>query len=211
MTRPFYRLNFVLLAMALGCSTLGAAHAADEAVDPHAHHKHMMEPAADGVKTKTVAYKNPAVKLMRSDGKTVDLASELNDGRPVILNFIFTTCTAICPVMSHTFAEVQKKLGGESKKVHMVSISIDPEQDTPARLQEYATRYQSGPQWNFYTGSAVASIAAQKAFDAFRGDKMNHEPLTLMRKAPGQAWLRIEGLASPDDLMKQYQGLLASK
>jgi len=52
----------------------------------------------------------------------------------VLLNFIFTTCSSICPLMSRTLEEFQRKLGSEAARVHLMSISIDPEQDTPARL-----------------------------------------------------------------------------
>jgi len=68
--------------------------------------------------------------------------------------------------MSQTFAEVQRKLGDEP--VHLISVSIDPEQDTPARLCEYARKFSAGPHWTFYAGTLEASIAAQKAFGAYR-------------------------------------------
>ena len=47
-------------------------------------------------------------KLMRDDGKNVTLIDELNDGRPVVLNFIYTTCTGICPLASHIFSQLQQ-------------------------------------------------------------------------------------------------------
>ena len=83
--------------------------------------------------------------------------------------------------MSATFAQVQRELGEDSNEVLMVSVSIDPEQDTPAELAAYAERFHAGPQWTFLTGSLEDSIAVQTAFDAYRGDKMNHTPLTLLR------------------------------
>ena len=96
---------------------------AGQGVEPHQ--------GAAATRRSTADYKVPPVKLVRDDGKTVSLADELNDERPVIMNFIFTTCTAICPVMSRVFSQLQSKLGDDRDKVHMVSISIDPEQDTP--------------------------------------------------------------------------------
>ncbi len=197
-------------ALSLGVQTVRAA---DSPMDPHAHHHHMMHAGSTTTATtaKTVDYKVPSIKLVRADGRAVDLATELSDPRAVLMNFIFTSCTTICPVMSHVFTSVQQKLGVDSAKLHMVSISIDPEHDTPARLKDYAVRYGAGAQWNFYTGTAANSIAAQKAFAAFRGDKMNHEPLTLFRKAPGQPWLRIEGLASAEDLVGHYRTLMATR
>jgi len=156
-------------------------------------------------------YAVPAVKLVREDGKVVSLPEEMNDGRPIVLNFIFTTCTSICPVMSTAFAQFERRLGADAGKVHLMSISIDPEQDTPARLLEYARRYHAGPEWQHYTGTLAASTTVQRAFDVYRGGKGNHPVLTLMRSAPGKPWLRIEGFVTSDDLVHDYRELVAAR
>src|SRR5205823_5122572 len=83
----------------------------------------------------------PAATLVRADGQRVSLPHELDDGRPVLLNFIFTTCSSTCPLTSRTLEEFQDKLGPEAARVHLMSISIDPEQDTPSRLAEYARKF----------------------------------------------------------------------
>lgn len=158
-----------------------------------------------------VDYNVPQVNLVRQDGKTVLLTQELNDGRPVILNFIYTTCTTVCPMTSQTFSQLQTALGSDKYKVHLVSISIDPEEDTPARLQKYAKKFGADSEWNHYTGSVEASIATQRAFDVYRGDKMNHNPVTLLRGAPGKPWLRIDGFSSSVDLLNAYRNLIAAR
>jgi protein SCO1 len=158
----------------------------------------------------TVSYQAPDVKLVRQDGSSVSLPRELDDGRPVLLNFIFTTCSSICPLVSRTLEEFQHKLGPEAAHVHLMSISVDPEQDTPARLSEYARKFHAGPEWQYYTGTVAASIAAQRAFDVYRGEKMSHTPVTLIRAAPGKPWLRIEGFVTPDELVGEYHKLLES-
>lgn len=179
-----------------------------DADDSHAQHQHMMK---DEAKRSMAHYELPEVRLVREDGKSVSLPEELDDGRPVIMNFIFTSCTAICPVSTRIFSVLQDGLGSERDKVHMVSISIDPEQDTPSALKKYADKYGAGPTWHFYTGTASASVAAQRAFDVYRGDKMNHTPVTLLRAAPGRPWLRIDGFASADELLRDYRVMIALK
>jgi protein SCO1/2 len=166
---------------------------------------------ATSISTSTVSYQAPAVTLIRQDGTNVSLAHELDDGRAVLLNFIFTTCSGICPLASQTFAEFARKLGPDAVEVHLMSISIDPEQDTPARLRQYASKFHAGPGWHHYTGTLAASVAAQRAFDVYRGEKMSHTPVTLMRLAPGQPWLRIEGFVTPDELVHDYRRLRASR
>ena len=175
--------------------------------DAHAHH-HMVMPETS---RRVAEYTVPPIRLVRDDGKTVSLPEELNDGRPVVLSFVYTTCTTVCPVTSQTLAQLQRQLGPDRDRVHLVSISIDPEQDTPARLAAYARRFGAGPAWQHYTGTLSASIATQRAFDAYRGDKMNHAPVTLLRAAPGQSWIRIEGFATANDLLAEVRGMLISR
>jgi protein SCO1/2 len=163
----------------------------------------------DGYARKMANYEVPDVKLLDADGAGVQLRSSLDD-KPVILNFIFTSCGAICPVMSNTFSQVQAALGPERDAVRMVSISIDPEHDTPAALKAYAGKYGAGPQWQMLTGSLDGSIAVQRAFDIYRGDKMNHQPATFLRARAGQPWVRLDGFASAADILREYRQLTAN-
>jgi protein SCO1/2 len=168
--------------------------------DMHAHH----HPGNDAdVRRSEARYVIPSVTLVRDDGKSVALPAELDDGRPVVLNFIYTSCTTICPLSSQIFQQFQEDLGSGAESVHLVSISIDPEQDTPARLRAYAAQYHAARGWDHYSGTTAAIIAVQKAFNAYRGDKMSHTPLTLMRAAPGKPWLRFDGFARADDLLAE--------
>lgn len=200
--RCWFQATSVAAVLTLAC----AARAAD---DEHAHHHHAAKADA-GYKRQLATYRVPDLALLRSDGSAVTMTSELDDGRPVVLNFIFTTCTAVCPVLTQSLAEFRRKLGADAATTHLVSISIDPLHDTPARLHAYAEAYNAGRSWTFLTGSASASVSAQKAFQAYFGDKMHHRPMTFMRAAPGQPWLRLEGFASPDELLKEYRRLVAA-
>ncbi len=203
-------LSVRVLAVAAALFTATSPTLAMDAMDDaasHAHHHHM---ARQTVRT-TVEFAIPDVQLVRDDGKTVSLPAELNDGRPVVVNFIYTTCTEICPLVSHTLAQLQVKLGPERDRVHLVSITIDPEEDTPTRLAAYAKKYDAGPEWQHYSGTLDASIAAQRAFNVYRGDKMDHAPVTFLRAAAGGPWVRIEGFATADELLAELHPMLAAK
>lgn len=154
-------------------------------------------------------YRLPAVSLVDMQGRKVSLESELDTDMPVLINFIFTTCTAVCTVNSGTFSKVQEKLAKAGKRFRLISISIDPEQDTPARLRDYAARYKAGPDWHFLTGDAARINAVQRALDAYRGGKMNHAPLTYLRATPVGPWVRYEGFVYADELVEDYQRLTA--
>jgi protein SCO1/2 len=195
--------------MCAACA-LAAAALVGHAADRHAAHAHEAE-QTPGYARRLATYRLPEAVLVRSDGAKVSFTKEIEDGRPVVLNFIYTTCTAVCPILSHSFAGFQRGLGAERDKVRMVSISIDPEQDTPERLAEYARRFDAGRQWGFYTGSNQASVTVQKAFQAYFGDKMHHRPMTFMRVAPGEPWVRLEGFATPDELLAEYRRQVAAR
>ncbi|KVG62082.1 hypothetical protein WS80_27625 [Burkholderia pseudomultivorans] len=193
-----------------------AGNAVDKAAAPmtegamQAPGMHMHHAVMPGTVHTMVEYAAPTVQLVRDDGRTVSLSRELDDGRPVILTFIYTSCTTICPMISQTLEQLQGELGADRDKVHIMSISIDPEADTPERLRTYAARFGAGPEWQHYTGTVDASVAAQRAFNVYRGDKMNHTPVTFVRAAPGRPWLRIDGFATPTELLAAYRDVVAS-
>jgi len=201
----------VFASLVLADSPSGLAADAS-VIAAHTAAAHAQDASADRPsRSKSVQYAVPAVTLVREDGKIVSLPQEMDDGRPVLLNFIFTSCGSTCPLMSQVFAQFQRMLGADARQVHLMSISVDPEADTAARLAEYAHRFGAGPGWDHYTGTLAASRSAQLAFDVYRGDKMSHAPVTLLRAAPGQPWRRIDGLATPDDLLREYRQLLAAR
>ena len=164
---------------------------------------------ADAYTRSVKAYVIPDVVLTDVNDRPVRLRELLTGTDPVMMNFIFTSCGAICPVMSKVFSEVPAILGSEAKSLRMISISIDPENDTPQRLKTYAKSFHAGERWKFLTGRIEDVKAVQLAFDNYRTDKMSHEPLTLMRGIAGKPWLRINGFASPEQLVREYRKVLA--
>lgn len=189
-------------ALTAACFCLSGFAQGEKHDDDHSHH-HAGENAAS-VTRLSETYLLPEVTLVRSDGAAVRFPAEIEAGGPIILNFIYTTCTAVCPLMSRLFTEVQEQLGEAHSNVHMVSISIDPEHDTPAKLAQHARKFGAGRQWQHYTGSTEASIAVQRAFKVYRGDKMSHTPATFVRGVPGQPWVRLEGFASAEEVVREY-------
>ena len=99
-------------------------------------------------------YSMPDVTLVNQNGSKVRLKSLLNDSdKTVVVDFIFGTCTTICPVLSAGYANLQAKLPAGGPKIHLVSISIDPEKDTPEVLKLYAERFKATDRWLFLTGA----------------------------------------------------------
>ena len=208
----FLSVGLVVTAFALmSIPTMGSS--ADAVAPVHSeqgdHAAHQQAASAKpSYASKRSAFKTPDVTLLGHDGEEHALAALLGVDKPVMLNFIFTSCTTICPVMTSTFREVERQLGPDRQQVQLVSISIDPEYDTPTRLAEYARARGAGEPWIFLTGDLASIRKTQTAFDAYRGNKMNHIPLTFLRAAPDEPWLRIDGLAAASDIMREYRVLM---
>jgi protein SCO1/2 len=172
------------------------------------HQHHQQTPALEQYSRSVGSYDPPDVMLVDMTGAEVALSSVLNHTGPVLLQFIFTTCPTVCPVLSEVFAAAQAALGPELDNVRMVSISIDPEHDTPARLQEYAQRFRAKQQWRFLTGKREDIVAVQTAFEAYWTNKMRHEPRTYIRAALDAPWVRLDGFMSATELVAEYYRLL---
>ncbi len=164
------------------------------------HQDHSMHLKAMQSREFTVSSENysiPDVTLLNAVGAEQSLRELLSEDKPVALNFIFTTCTTICPVMTATFAQMQRELEeDEIEGLRVISISIDPEYDRPDVLSAYAKRFHAGESWIFLTGRTEDVDNVMRAFDVYEGSKMNHQPVTLLRKTRDQPWLRVDGLAS---------------
>ncbi len=151
----------------------------------------------------TENYKVPDVILTTQDGVQLNLKEFLNSDKTIVLEFIFTTCTTICPVLSAGFSNLQTELGEDAENVQMVSITIDPEHDTPDALKEYSQRYKAGKGWEFLTGSRRDIDSVMKAFDAFVSNKMSHLPLTFLHSPGGSEWVRVLGILSASELVSE--------
>ncbi len=170
----------------------------------HAMHMEMLTSAEQYRRTQH-EYSLPQVELVDEANRKVELADWLHTEQPVILNFIYTSCSTICPVLSATLAEAQLPLNSSPAIPRIISISIDPNHDTPARLHDYAGRYRDGSDWHFLTGDSSAIVDVQRAFDVYRGDKSNHIPVTFMRASAGAPWVRLEGFTSAEELVREFE------
>jgi protein SCO1/2 len=143
----------------------------------------------------------PDVVLINQNSERVRLRTLLASDKPVLLDFIYCTCTTICPVLSSGYVNLQNKLGSGSDRVQLVSVSIDPENDTPKAMKEYLKRYQAKPGWDFLTGSRKDIDKVMRAFDAYIPDKMSHSPLTFIRSGKNGRWVKLNGMTSTSELM----------
>ncbi len=161
-----FRLKIVLLFLVAGMFALNVAageaghehhqhheHAASGDDDPHAHHRAMMNKPAEPAETTKVDLLDHT--LVDQHGKDVKFVSDVIGDRIVVMDFIYTSCTTVCPVISAVFGQVQTKLGDElGDEVVLVSVSVDPARDTPQRLKAYAATHKAQPGWIWLTGAS---------------------------------------------------------
>jgi len=167
--------------------------------DP-AHHS---APAAAPSATKVVLRDAP---LLDASGKRVRLAQEVIGARIAVVNFIYTSCTTVCPVSSATFQQLQQKLGARlGKDVVLVSITVDPLRDTPQRLREYAARYEAREGWVWLTGAKPDVDSVLKGLGAYAPRFEDHPAMVLVGDARGGPWTRFFGFPSVDELMARVE------
>ena len=140
----------------------------------------------------------PDVGLLDQDGRAVRFYTDLVKGKVVAVNFIFTTCTTICPPLGATFARVQKELGERAgRDVHLISISVDPATDTPERLKSWGAKFKAGPGWTLLTGAKPQVDELLRALGAASGSPSDHSPTVLVGNDAAGQWTRAYGLARP--------------
>jgi len=144
----------------------------------------------------------PNVKVYDQNGRALDFYSDLIKGHNVAINFIFTTCTTICPVLSATFRRVQLELEKSQSDVKLISISVDPTVDTPERLRDFAEKFKAGPGWTFVTGDKTEIDSLLQRLGAGVGNKNDHTSMVLIGNDPADVWTRTYGLSSPTVLIK---------
>ena len=114
-----------------------------------------------------------------------------------------TTGTTICPVLSTGFANLQARIGGDPKKVRLVSITIDPGKDTPQAMKAYLQRYRAKANWDFLTGTKEEVERAMHGFNTFIPDTSSMVPLTFIYLRKERKWTRIFGVMSSSELLEE--------
>ena len=167
---------------------------------------------AGGYSRAIQSYSVPDVTLRDIENERVNLQQLLEaEHKSILVQFIFTSCQTICPMLTAIMAQAQDDLRRVAPGTRIVSISIDPQHDTPDRLRRYAERFGAEGDWRFLTGDWKSIRRTLNAFDAMYegGSKMYHRPYTFMRKSPDHPWVRLIGTMAADQLVGEYTNMLA--
>jgi len=143
----------------------------------------------------------PDVRVYDQNGNQLNFYGDLVRGKTVAINFIFTTCTTICPPLTATFRRVQQEAVERGMDVQLISISVDPATDTPERLKAFAAKFKAGIGWTFVTGDKSQIDSLLQAMGVAVADKNDHTPMILIGNDLTGYWTRTYGLSSPTSLV----------
>jgi protein SCO1/2 len=176
--------------------------------DPHAKHRAMLE-NKDQSAAQSAEVDLRDQWLVDQDGRDLRFVSDVIDNNIVVMDFVYTTCTTVCPVLSALFAQVQNKLGDEvGAGIRLVSISVDPVRDTPQRLKAYSAKHRAGEGWLWLTGSKAIVEDVLTGLGAYTKSFEDHPSMVLIGDARTGEWKRLFGFPDPDrivEIVEEYR------
>lgn len=166
-------------------------------------------PASAGAATRVTLAEAP---LLDQDGRRLRFPADVLGDQIVVMDFVFTTCTTICPILSAKLARLQERLGARAgAEVRLVSFSIDPARDTPARLKAFGARFHAGPAWTWLTGEVGDVERVLKGLGAFTPAFTEHPPMMLVGDGRTGKFLRLNGFPDADRLLAAVDELVRAR
>ena len=167
--------------------------------------------SAGSKRTAEAGNRIPDINVTDQNGHVRHFYSDLVKGKVVAINFVFTTCTTICPPLGATFGKLQGSLGERfGKDVFLISVSVDPATDTPERLRIWAGQFSRKPGWTLVTGDKLELNRLLKALGADTASPENHSPMVLVINDKTAVWKRVYGLGSTAALARSIEQMTAA-
>jgi protein SCO1/2 len=152
------------------------------------------------------------VELINQDGKKVRFYSDVLKGKTVVVNAFFTSCTSVCPPMNRNMEKIQEAFGERvGRDVFLVSITVDPEVDTPARMKEYAQKFHAGAGWIFLTGKKENLDWALYKLGQYVEKKDDHKTIFIIGNEPTGLWKKAFGMANVAELVQVVESVVNDK
>lgn len=143
--------------------------------------------------------------VLDQNGKYLFFYADLIKNKTVAINFIFTTCTSSCPLSTAVFRQVQKRL--VKQKVQLITISVDPVNDTPGRLLEFSKKFKADSGWVFVTGEQAAISSILRSLGAYTGDNNDHSNMVIVGNDAKHAWTRLYGFPQADEIISALKNI----
>ena len=139
--------------------------------------------------------------LVNQHGENVRFYTDTVKDKIVVINFIFTDCKMVCPLLGYNFGQLQRLLSDKvGKEIFLISVSVDPVADTPEKLKRWAAQFGHETGWTLLTGDKTQIDVVLKAMESFTADKIDHTSLILMGNDSNGEWKRLDG-SSPAKIL----------
>jgi cytochrome oxidase Cu insertion factor (SCO1/SenC/PrrC family) len=150
------------------------------------------------------------VELTNQDGKKLRLYSDLLRGKVVVIGSFFSSCTGVCKVTMPMFYRLQERFSERpGAKLHLISISVDPETDTPAVLHKYAAGLEAKEGWDFLTGDRKSVDLALQKLGFATEMKEGHSNVFIVGNERTGLWKKVFGLGKQDEIASAVESVLA--
>jgi protein SCO1 len=147
-------------------------------------------------------------ELVDQQGKVHRFYEDLIRGRTVLINFAFTSCKGACSPITKHLAEVQARLGDRvGRDVFLLTLSVDPTNDTPATLSRFAKKFGARKGWYFLTGSRENMKRVLERLGGYTEDPNNHNTTLLIGDAATGVWVKSPALARTDAIVHAVEHL----
>jgi protein SCO1/2 len=200
-----------VLSLIAAALVAAPGYAAAQADDPHAKHRQMQHGAKESARS-SLHIELQDAELVTQEGRPVKLATDVIGDKIVVVDFIYTTCTTVCPVLSAIMRQVQERLDERlGHEVLLVSISVDPTRDTPARLRAYSRKLGARDGWFWLTGDKTIVDAILKDFGAYTPNFEDHPSMMLVGDGRSGEWGRFLGFPGAEQIMQRIDELSAAR
>lgn len=151
-------------------------------------------------------------QLVDQHGRKLRFKSDALGDKVVVVSFVFTNCTDACPMVSHTFAQLQDSLAPlMEKRVRLVSLTVDPVRDTPARLKEYSAHFAPREGWLWLTGDVSNVAQALQSLGVHIRKPETHPAQILVGDPRTGRWMRLLDIDQPKQVLAKVDELIAAQ
>lgn len=214
MKPKFIRALFLLLAVVFSIASVNGQDkpGAEKPKPPKPSSLEQQQPSASESTLSPAEKYFSDVELINQDGQKIRFYTDVLKDKVVIINTFFITCKNICPPMNRNMEKVQEALGDRlGKDAFLVSISVDPEFDTPPRLKEYSRKFHARPGWIFLTGKKENVDWALYKLGQYVETKDGHTSIIIIGNEPKGLWKKAFGLANAVELIKVVEDVISDR
>jgi protein SCO1 len=143
----------------------------------------------------------PDVILVDQDGVRHRFVSDLIEGRIAVISFVFTGCTTICSPVGANMGALDALLGGQvGSRVSLLSVTLDPFNDTPERLAKWRRQFDDKSGWRLLTGAPEQVDRVLYAMRQSETDIAQHDAFLWVGNSRTKTWTRVSSLAAPETI-----------